>query len=161
VRFLFLLFIIVPVLEMWVLIQVGTQIGALATIGLVLLTAVIGINLLRQQGISTLWRAQQRMNSGEMPVQEMVEGLLLAIGGALLLTPGFMTDAIGFCCLLPGIRQLFVARLAKHFILAQSRQSAGFQADFSQRTDTQHTFQQGGHKDSNETIDGDFERHDP
>jgi len=145
VRQLFLLFIIVPIVEMWVLIQVGTKIGAFYTIGLVLLTALVGINLLRQQGLSTLWRAQQRMNSGEMPVLEMVEGLLLAIGGALLLTPGFITDAIGFACLLPGLRQLIVARMARHFTVVQ----AGYRAE---STETQG---------KNQTIEGDFKRHDP
>ena len=119
-RHLLLLFIVIPILEMWVLIQVGNRIGAFYTIGLVLLTALIGINLLRQQGLSTLWRAQQRMNSGQIPVLEMVEGLLLAVGGALLLTPGFVTDGIGFVCLLPGLRQLIVAKMAKHFTVMQS-----------------------------------------
>ncbi|RRJ83315.1 FxsA family protein [Aestuariirhabdus litorea] len=110
-RILFLLFIIVPIVEMVVLIKVGEVIGAWYTVGLVLLTAVIGINLLRQQGLSTLMRANQRINSGELPAQEMVEGFLLAIGGALLLTPGFVTDTMGFACLIPPLRRLLVSKL--------------------------------------------------
>lgn len=98
-------FIVLPILEMWVLISVGSKIGALPTIGLVLLTAVIGLSLLRYQGFQTLQRARQKMDSGELPAQEMAEGLFLAVGGALLLTPGFITDAIGFFCLIPGLRQ--------------------------------------------------------
>ena len=144
-RHLLLLFIIIPVLEMWVLIQVGNRIGAFYTIALVLLTAVIGINLLRQQGLSTLWRAQQRMNSGQIPVLEMVEGLLLAVGGALLLTPGFVTDGIGFMCLLPGLRQMIVARMAKHFTVMQAQAPSAY----------------SDAKPETHTIDGDFERHDP
>ena len=98
-------FIIVPIIEMVVLIEVGGMIGALPTVGLVLLTAVIGAAMLRQQGAATLLRANQRMESGELPAREMAEGLLLAIGGALLLTPGFITDGVGFACLIPFTRR--------------------------------------------------------
>ena len=103
-RFLFLLFIAVPIIEITVLIQVGQLIGVWWTIGLVMLTAFIGINMLRAQGMATLNRANWRMQSGQIPAQEMVEGIFLAIGGALLLTPGFITDAFGFMCLLPFTR---------------------------------------------------------
>ena len=114
-RFLFALFIAIPILEMVVLIQVGQQIGALWTIVLVLLTAFIGINLLRYQGLSTLSRATWRMQSGQIPAQEMLEGILLAVGGALLLTPGFVTDTIGFLLLVPFTRQFFASRLMGRF----------------------------------------------
>ncbi len=114
-RFLFALFIAVPIVEMVVLIQVGQQIGALWTIALVLLTAFIGINLLRHQGLATLNRANWRMQSGQIPAQEMLEGILLAVGGALLLTPGFVTDSIGFLLLLPFTRQFFASRLMGRF----------------------------------------------
>ncbi len=109
-RILFLLFLIVPVLEMWLLITIGQIIGALPTIGLVLLTAVIGVNLLRAQGLSTLTRAQERMASGAIPAQEMIEGMALAVGGALLLTPGFATDAFGFACLIPASRKWLASK---------------------------------------------------
>lgn len=116
-RFLFLLFLTVPLVEMWVLINVGQQIGAWSTIALVVLTAAIGLQLLRQQGLSTLLRAQERMNSGGIPAQEMLEGLALAVGGALLLTPGFITDAFGFACLLPWSRRWLTSRLAKRVVV--------------------------------------------
>lgn len=95
-------------MEIVVLIQVGSAIGALPTIGLVLLTAFLGLALLRQQGLSTLFRAQEKVRAGGIPVTELVEGVFLAVGGALLLTPGFVTDAIGLACLLPGSRQLVI-----------------------------------------------------
>ena len=114
-RILFALFIAIPILEMVVLIQVGHQIGALWTVVLVLLTAFIGINLLRYQGLSTLSRATWRMQSGQIPAQEMLEGILLAVGGALLLTPGFVTDTIGFLLLVPFTRQFFASRLMGRF----------------------------------------------
>ncbi len=114
-RFLFLLFVIVPIAEMWILIEVGQWLGALPTILLVMLTAVMGISLLRWQGLSTLARAQQRMQQGQMPAQEMLEGIALAVGGALLLTPGFMTDAFGFACLIPCSRRKLAALVVARF----------------------------------------------
>ena len=83
------LFLIIPIIEIYFLIKVGEVIGALPTIILVVLTAVIGAGLLRQQGLSTLARLQQNISQGKIPAQEMVEGVLLAVGGALLMTPGF------------------------------------------------------------------------
>ncbi len=99
------LFLVIPIIEVYLLIEVGGLIGAGWTILLVVLTAVIGVNLLRQQGLSTLMRANQVMSQGQIPAMEMMEGLFLAVGGALLITPGFFTDAIGFICLLPFTRR--------------------------------------------------------
>lgn len=104
-RGVLLMFILIPIIEMVVLIKVGGLIGVLPTIALVLLTAIVGVSLLRQQGGRTLMSANTRMRNGEMPVGEMGEGLMLAVAGALLLTPGFVTDVIGFLLLTPGVRQ--------------------------------------------------------
>ncbi|CAH0992399.1 hypothetical protein SIN8267_02519 [Sinobacterium norvegicum] len=117
-RALFLMFIVVPVIEMFLLIKVGGIIGALPTIGLVLLTAVIGSWLLRKEGISTLARANHKMQSGQLPAKEMAEGIAIAVGGALLLTPGFVTDFIGFSCLIPGIRRPIMAMMMKRMVAA-------------------------------------------
>jgi UPF0716 protein FxsA len=116
-RFLFLLFIIIPIIEITVLIQVGQAIGTWYTVGLVLLSAFIGVNMLRHQGLSTLMRAQQRLDRGEVPGQEMAEGIFLAVGGALLVTPGFVTDVIGFSCLIPGVRRALIRPLMRRFIV--------------------------------------------
>jgi UPF0716 protein FxsA len=124
-RFMFALFIIVPIIEMVVLIQVGQEIGALWTIALVLITAFIGINLLRYQGLATLSRANWRIQAGEIPAQEILEGILLAVGGALLLTPGFVTDAVGFLLLLPLSRQLMASRLMGRFKSFASKNTQG------------------------------------
>jgi len=104
-RILFLCFLTVPIIEMLVLLEVGAFIGAFYTVLLVLLTAVIGVSLLKKQGLSTFIKANQKMQTGQMPVAEMGEGLMLAVAGALLLTPGFVTDAIGFILLTPGLRR--------------------------------------------------------
>lgn len=125
--FVLLLFFLIPLIEIYVLIQVGSVIGAGWTIALVVLTAVIGVQLLRQQGLSTMTRAQQKMQAGEMPAVEMLEGLALVLAGALLLTPGFFTDAIGFALLLPPIRQMLLKTLALRMVMQahpQHRQQA-------------------------------------
>lgn len=113
-RILFLLFLTVPVLEIYLLIQVGSVIGALPTVGIVILTAVIGAYLLKQQGLSTLTRVQNTLQHGEIPAIEMLEGLVLIVTGALLLTPGFFTDAIGFLMLVPAIRRGLVVWALKN-----------------------------------------------
>ena len=114
-RALLLLFIVMPIVEMWLLITVGAEIGALYTICLVLLTAVIGAQLLRQQGVATLWRGRRKLEEGQLPAQEIVEGIILAVSGALLLTPGFITDVVGFAGLFAPSRaflgQLLLSRL--------------------------------------------------
>jgi UPF0716 protein FxsA len=104
--FWFLVFFLTPIVEMYLLIEVGGYIGSLQTIALVMLTAVIGIALLRRQGLATLTRGVGRLQRGEVPAQEMAEGILLAVAGALLITPGFVTDAVGFGFLLPPARAL-------------------------------------------------------
>jgi UPF0716 protein FxsA len=136
VRYLLLLFIVMPVLEMWLLITVGSQIGALLTIGLVLLTAVVGAALLREQGLSTLWRGRQKLEEGQLPAKEIGEAIILAVSGALLLTPGFFTDVIGFLGLIPPIRALIVSQVLSKMVVAGSP-AGGFHAgsDFSQNKD--------------------------
>ena len=117
-KLLLIAFIAIPLIEIALFIQVGGLIGLWPTLATVVLTAVIGVTLLRQQGVSTLTRAQARVERGEMPLPEMLEGILLAIAGALLLTPGFLTDAIGFALLVPTVRQAIGARIARHVVVA-------------------------------------------
>ena len=105
---LFLIFLVVPIVEMLLLFEVAEHIGGLSTVALVVLTAVIGIQVLKQQGLSTITRARRRLDSGELPGQEVLEGLFLAVGGAFLLTPGFITDTLGFICLIAPTRRLLV-----------------------------------------------------
>ena len=111
-----LIFLLVPLVEIYILIQVGQVIGALWTIFFVVLTAVIGVALLKQQGLSTLTRAQDKMNHGEVPANELLEGLALLVAEAFLLTPGFFTDAFGFLLLLPPTRSAMLAALQKRFV---------------------------------------------
>ena len=110
-----LLFMLIPIVEMWILIEVGGWIGALPTIGLVVLTAMIGLSLLKQQGLSTLLRARRKMDEGAIPASELVSGVMIAVGGALLLTPGFVTDALGFALLIPQTRQWLLFKLIDRY----------------------------------------------
>jgi|TARA_B110000967_G_C18474224_1_gene358877 UPF0716 protein FxsA len=110
------LFLLIPIVEIFLLIQVGGMIGAPWTILLVVLTAVIGVKLLKMQGVSTLTRAQKKMQTGQMPAQEMLEGMGLVVAGAFLLTPGFFTDTVGFLLLLPPTRAWLVSKLVKSFM---------------------------------------------
>ena len=126
-RYLFLLLVITPITELWLILQVGTRIGVSATLALIFLTAVAGAVLLRRQGFSTLFRARQKMESGQLPAHEMVEGILLAFAGALMLTPGFLTDFVGFALLIPIVRHLLVSRLQRNFQFNSHRPSTGFE----------------------------------
>ena len=108
VRLLLLLFLVVPIAEIYVLIEIGSVVGAVATIGLVVLTAVVGAALMRAQGLATLFRARAAMAKGEVPALELLEGAVILIAGALLLTPGFLTDAAGFACLIPSLRRRLI-----------------------------------------------------
>ncbi len=110
-----IIFMLVPIIEMWILIEVGGLIGALPTIALVVLTATLGLSLLKRQGLSTLMRARRKMDEGSIPASELVSGVMIAVGGALLLTPGFVTDAIGFALLIPRTRQWFLLKLVDRY----------------------------------------------
>ena len=101
-------FIVLPILEMYVLIKVGGNLGALNTVLLVLLTALIGVALLRVQGFRTLMNAKNKLGMAQLPAEEIITGIFLAIGGALLLTPGFITDIFGFLCLVPLTRRILL-----------------------------------------------------
>ena len=108
-----ILFITIPLVEIAILIKIGSIIGAGYTIALVIGTVFLGVSLLRIQGISTLAKVQANISRGQLPATELIEGLILLISGALLLTPGFFTDTIGFLMLVPTLRQ----RLAETFFV--------------------------------------------
>ena len=115
-QILFLLFLLIPLLEIYLLIKVGGIIGALPTVFMVVFTAVLGAWLLRIQGLSTLMRVRATLAQGGIPAVEMLEGVVLLVAGALLLTPGFFTDAIGFACLLPSLRQALIRRVLRNVV---------------------------------------------
>ena len=105
-----LLFIAIPLAELYVLIEVGHDIGGIATIALCLLTAALGGWLIRIQGLSTLVDAQHRMARGELPAEHGLHGVMLAMAGLMLFLPGFITDTIGFLLLIPPLRSWIIRR---------------------------------------------------
>ena len=118
---LFFIFLIVPIVEIILFIIVGDRIGLLATIGVVILTATIGTFLIRHQGIATIKKAQENLKENIFPVNEVFDGLCILIAGALLLTPGFFTDAIGFSLFIPSLRIFFKQMLSQ--VITNFRQS--------------------------------------
>ncbi|MCK9635149.1 MAG: FxsA family protein [Methylobacter tundripaludum] len=116
-QILFLVVLIIPFAEIYLLIQVGGIIGAFPTILLVVFTAVLGAWLLRQQGFSTFQRFQESLAQGVIPAYEMIEGPIILVGGALLLTPGFITDIIGFACLIPSLRRKIAQYVIENYLI--------------------------------------------
>lgn len=117
-----LAFIGIPILEIIVFIQAGQWIGLWPTLAGVALTAVIGAALVRHQGLSTIVRAQQSVNAGRFPVAEVFDGLCLVLAGAFLITPGFVTDTLGFLLLIPSLRSVLRRTVGRH-MLASGRVS--------------------------------------
>ncbi len=152
-KILIALFITIPIIEIYLLIKVGSVIGAIPTILMIIGTAVLGAILLRMQGISTFQRVQNAMQRGEVPAIEMLEGLILLISGALLLTPGFFTDAIGFIALMPPLRRAFIIWALQHSNIMQN-------STFSQHG--QRTYDSTAHReeDGHVTIEGKYKKED-
>ena len=133
------LLLIVPILEISVFVVVGGQIGVLSTIGLILLTAIIGAFLLRWQGFQVLSKLQTESDAGKIPGREIVHGAMILVAGVLLLTPGFVTDTIGFLLFIPGIRDVIWSAISSRVTVIGK---GGFGSTFNR-------------KGSNET-EGDF-----
>ena len=165
-RFLLFLFILFPILEMVVLIKVGGIIGALNTVGLVLLSAFIGVDVIRRQGFRTALRARQKMAAGELPAMEVMENLAIAIGGVMMIIPGFISDGVGAALLIPPLRRWLIGRWMKGFGI-KVQQSSVYEAEFhrewpqdkhhAERTINQHTTKTDNQQ-SNHTLEGDFTR---
>jgi UPF0716 protein FxsA len=157
----FVLFLVVPLVELYVLIQVGGEIGALPTILLTLFTAALGAGLMRHQGISTLQKAQVNMAQGQVPAVEMFEGVLIFVGGVLLLVPGLITDALGFLLLLPFFRQWLAVKLIRQRQTQYARQKGQvYEAEWTQQEDGQITRRikvVRTNQDSGEVIDGEWQ----
>ena len=151
-RFILFFFIIVPISEMMLLFAVSDRIGGLITLSLVVATAVIGVQILKRQGLSTLLRANQRLAAGELPAQEIVEGMMLAGAGALLLTPGFITDTIGFAFLTGPIRRPLARKIIRSGVVNTlgANSSGGF--SFRSATDSASSFS----KASGNVYEGEF-----
>ena len=139
-QWLLVLFVSVPLLEIYVLMKLGDAFGAVPTIAFVVLTAMVGAKLVRAQGLVALARVRAALERDEVPAVPMLEGVFLLVAGALLLTPGFFTDAVGFMALVPKLR-----RRAIDWLLRRMIEGAG-QSETDRR--------------GSRTIEGEFRRHD-
>ena len=110
---LLILFVIVPVTELYILIEVGKKIGSLTTIGIIILTGIIGAYLVKGQGFMILKKIQNDLNEGVIPGDSLIQGAIILTGGIFLLTPGFVTDIIGFIFLIPVSRRVVKKYLLK------------------------------------------------
>jgi UPF0716 protein FxsA len=111
---LLLLFILVPVAELYLFLTLGAKIGIWNTLGIIVLTAILGASLTRSQGARTLAKFRQATAEGRLPHREALDGILILLAGAVLLTPGFLTDTVGFLLLVPPIRTVVRGRLADY-----------------------------------------------
>lgn len=176
-RILFLLFIVVPIIEIALLIQVSDVIGGFATIALVIVTAVIGAKCVKQQGLGAYSNVQQQMAQGQLPGEHIFTGLCVIIAGVLLMTPGIMTDVLGFLLLTPAVRNhLSKALLAQASVKVQSGFGGGFGAGFGQGGPQVNPFEQAqrpnntyegteakrpeSNLDGSNTIEGEYQRKD-
>lgn len=114
-QWLFLLFIVTPIIEIGLFIVIGGRIGILWTLVVVVITAIIGASLVSRQGRGELARARQTLLQGNFPGREIAHGAMILVAGALLLTPGFLTDVIGFSLLVPGVREVLRKYFARRF----------------------------------------------
>ncbi|WP_448214196.1 FxsA family protein [Colwellia sp. MEBiC06753] len=165
-RILFVLFVVIPIIEIAVLMQVGELIGAWPTVAIVIITAWLGAKNVRQQGLATVQNLQTKMASGQMPSKEIVAGLLLLVAGVLLVTPGFVTDAFGLSLLIPQVRLALVKSVQQHLTVhAANSNSFTYSAHFTE-TQQQSPFNDEKLNKSKpnihqgDTIEGEFERKD-
>jgi UPF0716 protein FxsA len=116
--------LVVPIAELWVIVETADRLGVASTLALLILVSVAGAALLRQQGSAAWRRLQEALERGEMPSRELVDGALVLVGGVLLLTPGFVTDAVGLTLLLPPTR-VVTKRLAGALLARRARRAVG------------------------------------
>ncbi len=149
-RFLFILFILFPILEMVVLIKVGSVIGAWNTVGLVVLSAVVGVEVVRREGFRNALKAREKMAAGELPAQEMVENLAIVLGGVLMIIPGFISDFMGIVLLIPPLRRLLVGRWLK-LGGVQIRRASVYDAEYRREDDLR-----SGQRQNHRVLDGEY-----
>ena len=171
-RVLFLFFVIVPIIEITVLMQVGQWLGTWPTIAIVILSAWLGAKYVRQQGLATLQSVQAKMAQGEMPSGEIITAVMLLVAGILLVTPGFVTDIVGLSLLVPAIRSALIKTVQQHLVVSQVSQrgqsNSGFYAANKEPGNHSSTADPAEHGKTNEvisthqgkTVEGEFERKD-
>lgn len=153
-QILLVAFLVIPIVEIYLLFQVGGIIGAGWTILIVIATAIIGVNLLRQQGLSTLTRLNESLAQGQIPPTMLIEGILLLLSGAFLLTPGFFTDTLGFVLLVQPVRRSLATYLLRRGVFM----AAGMQSNPA--APSAHDRRSEKPAGQHHIIEGEYERKD-
>jgi UPF0716 protein FxsA len=149
---LFLLFTLIPVVELALLVEIGSRIGVASTIAVVLTTGAAGAWLARTQGLRALQRLQEAIGRAQFPGEEIFDGVLILGGGLLLLTPGFLTDVMGLCALVPGTRHLLKA-LVKRQVRGRVQVAVGGASRQEHRDDTRSSSRAGEVRDVHFTVE--------
>lgn len=150
-KFVFLL-LIVPLTELYILIEIGASIGGLSVILLIILTAILGVSFMRQQGMAAMQKIQQGMAVGLAPDKEVLEGVFIFIGGLFLLLPGFITDTIGLFFLIPPTRSFFVSLFVKNKKFS-SAQGNVYDAEWSAKKDNIQEIKNSDSRINDDIID--------
>ena len=151
-RLLLVPFVLLPILELVTLIKVGSVIGAWNAVALVIISAIAGINIIRRQGLHNALITRQKLAAGESPALEMLESLCIAIGGLLMIIPGFLTDTLGILLLIPPLRKIMFKRWLKTFGVTANETNI-YEAEYHQEQDWENP-----QAHIRNTIDGDFTR---
>ena len=125
-----LLFILLPLVELALLVEIGRRIGTLPTVALVIVTGAAGAYLARREGAGVLRRAQADLREGRVPAPHLVDGVVILVAAVMLVTPGVLTDVVGFLCLVPGTRRVIRAQLWQLFTRAVRRRTADLRVTF-------------------------------
>ncbi len=161
---LFIVFILIPMLELITFIKVGASIGIFWTFFWIFFTAVVGVTVVRIQGFTTLLRVRERFNAGEVPAKEMLQGFLLTFAGVLLVVPGFITDSLAVFLLIPWVSKLLAQAMLRHrgvFMSQHMNQQQGFRPAEKDVTDVFIVEKyRVHHQQPGETIEGEYKRED-
>ena len=135
----FFTIILVPIIEIYLFIKIGSQIGAFNTISLIFITAIIGVIYARYEGINTLKSGVSQLIKNELPAYELISGAAIAFAALLLIIPGFATDLIGFLIIIPITRKLMFGKLSKKFNKKKNKQEPFIEGDFEEIKDEDDT----------------------
>lgn len=158
-RAFLLLFLIFPILELYVFFKVSSSIGFFAALLLIFAGSALGVLVLRVAGLATALRARESLQRGELPAEDMFHGLMLAVGGGLLLIPGFISDVVGLVFLLPFVRRLFARKLRER-AEAQAMRQRAFADDLQGGAPHPGAGQQGRVPRQPNVIEGEYEHRD-
>jgi len=154
---LFIIFIVVPLIELFLLLEVGSIIGSGWVFLLIIATAIIGTRLVKQQGLATWQNIQQQLAQGQLPAQSLFDGICILVSGVLLITPGFMTDILGFLLLAPVFRSMTYSQLGSR-IKVQSHGAFSQPGANPFKQDSESKFERDIKDRPTTTLDGEYTR---